>query len=58
LVVSYDGGCLSIRDNGIKFNPLSYKNNQEQYGIRIIRGISKGMDYRYAVSMNNLNIFI
>jgi Na+-driven multidrug efflux pump len=58
LVVSGDGGCLSIRDNGIKFNPLSYKNSQEQYGIRIIRGISKGMDYRYAVSMNNLNIFI
>jgi anti-sigma regulatory factor (Ser/Thr protein kinase) len=58
LVIGSDGGCLSIRDNGVKFNPLVYENNREQYGIRIIRGISKGIDYRYGVSMNNLNIFI
>jgi hypothetical protein len=58
LIIDCDSGCLSIRDNGVKFNPLAYNNSQEQYGIRIIRGISKGITYRYAVSMNNLNIFI
>jgi len=59
LIVNEDkSGCISIRDNGIKFNPLAYQNNQNQYGIRLIRGISTGIDYHYTTSMNNLNIYI
>lgn len=50
--------CLSIRDNGVKFNPLSYQNHKAQYGLRLIRGITRDMRYCYAAGMNNLNIYI
>ena len=50
--------CLSVRDNGVKFNPLSYQNRETQYGIRLIRGITREMRYCYAAGMNNLSIDI
>ncbi len=58
LTSSKEGGHLSIRDNGVKFDPISYRNSDEQYGIRLMRGIAKGMVYRYTVGMNNLTIYI
>ena len=59
LVLGEDArGCLSIRDNGRKFNPLEYQYSEEQYGLRIIRGISDRIDYHYIASMNCLNLYI
>ncbi len=58
ITASWQDSCLSVCDNGVKFNPLSYQNQEEQYGIRLIRGIAKGMDYRYTVGMNNLSVFL
>ena len=52
------GGCLSLRDNGVKFNPLEYRNRDTQYGLAIIRGISEKIDYHYVASMNCLNVMI
>lgn len=51
-------GILSFRDNGIKFNPLEYKNKNTQYGITIIRGITEKAEYHYVASMNCLNLTI
>ena len=51
-------GCLSLRDNGVKFNPLEYRNRDTQYGLAIIRGISEKIDYHYVASMNCLNVMI
>ncbi len=50
--------CLSLRDNGVKFNPLEYRNRDTQYGLAIIRGISEKIDYHYVASMNCLNVMI
>lgn len=59
LVLNDDNsGCISIRDNGRKFNPLEYKYSDSQYGIRIIRGITDRIDYHYIASMNCLNMYI
>lgn len=59
LVLNDDNsGCLSVRDNGRKFNPLEYKYSDSQYGIRIIRGITDRIDYHYVASMNCLNMYI
>ena len=59
LVLNDDNsGCLSIRDNGRRFNPLEYKYSESQYGIRIIRGITDRIDYHYIASMNCLNMYI
>ena len=59
LTLEKDGsGCLSLRDNGVKFNPLEYRNRDTQYGLAIIRGISEKIDYHYVASMNCLNVMI
>ena len=59
LTLEKDGrGCLSLRDNGVKFNPLEYRNKDTQYGLAIIRGISEKIDYHYVASMNCLNVII
>ena len=59
LTLGTDGhGYLSLRDNGVKFNPLEYKNKDTQYGLSIIRGITEKIDYHYVASMNCLNIVI
>ena len=59
LTLEKDGsGCLSLRDNGVKFNPLEYRNKDTQYGLVIIRGISEKIDYHYVASMNCLNVMI
>ena len=59
LALEKDGsGCLSLRDNGVKFNPLEYRNRDIQYGLAIIRGISEKIDYHYVASMNCLNVMI
>ncbi|MDD5952957.1 MAG: MATE family efflux transporter [Oscillospiraceae bacterium] len=50
--------CLSVRDNGVKFNPLSYQNRSSQYGLQMIRGITKKMTYCYTTGMNNLNLYL
>jgi len=51
-------GYLSLRDNGIKFNPLEYQHKDDEYGITIIRGITEKIDYHYVASMNCLNMTI
>lgn len=51
-------GYLSLRDNGIKFNPLEYQHKDDEYGITIIRGIAEQIDYHYIASMNCLNMTI
>ena len=59
LTLLKDGsGCLSLRDNGVKFNPLEYKNKDTQYGLSIIRGITEKIDYHYVASMNCLTMII
>ena len=59
LTLEKDGsGCLSLRDNGVKFNPLEYRNRDTQYGLAIIRGISEKIDYHYVASMYCLNVMI
>ena len=59
LTLEKDGsGCLSLRDNGVKYNPLEYRNRDTQYGLAIIRGISEKIDYHYVASMNCLNVMI
>ena len=47
---------LRIRDNGVNFNPLEYKNDSEEFdihGIELVKKISKSMNYIRAVDMNN-----
>ena len=40
LTLEKDGsGCLSLRDNGVKFNPLEYRNRDTQYGLPKIANI-------------------
>ena len=57
LALEKDGsGCLSLRDNGVKFNTMNYRNMNIQYGLAIIRGISEKIDYHYVASMNCLNV--
>ena len=47
---------LRIRDNGVNFNPLEYKNGSEEFdihGIDLVKKISKSMNYIRAIDMNN-----
>ncbi|MDR3290732.1 MAG: ATP-binding protein [Methanobrevibacter sp.] len=49
-----------IRDDGIPFNPIDYANKNEfsknSMGIHMIQKISKNIDYRNTVGLNNLTI--
>ncbi len=62
IVVDEDDIIFRIRDDGVKFNPIEYGNTVSEtadiMGIRIIRDISKDMNYKYAVNMNNLTIVL
>lgn len=47
---------LRIRDNGVNFNPLEYKNDSEEFdihGIELVKKISKSMNYIRSIDMNN-----
>lgn len=47
---------LRIRDNGVNFNPLEYRQDDEEFdihGIELVKKISKSMDYIRAIDMNN-----
>lgn len=47
---------LRIRDNGVKFNPLEYNQDSEEFdihGIELVKKISRSMDYIRAIDMNN-----
>lgn len=56
--VRKDDILLRIRDDGIRFNPLNYKGNNDDpmacIGIMMIKKCSVRVDYYHAASMNNL----
>lgn len=56
VVIKEEEISLSIRDNGIRFNPLLYTNRKEQYGLNLVQGISKKMDYNYIAGTNCVHI--
>ncbi len=62
IIMDEENITFRIRDDGTKFNPLKYADNaeaaEENMGIRIVREISKDMNYKYAVNMNNLTVII
>lgn len=56
LCIEEDTLNLRIRDNGVIFNPLEYKNDSEEFdihGIELVKKISKSMNYIRAIDMNN-----
>lgn len=58
LTLEKDGsGCLSLRDNGVKFNPGIQKQGYTIWTC-YYQGISEKIDYHYVASMNCLNVMI
>ena len=47
---------MDFRDNGLKFNPLEFAGETDGYGLKLIRGLSKSMEYRYDFGLNALHI--
>mgnify|MGYP000846719624 CR=1 FL=1 len=43
-----------VRDNGVSFNPLKYEDMDGVLGIRIVKGISKSIEYYNVIGFNNL----
>jgi len=62
IILTKDDLILRVRDNGIPFNPIEYmnhtKNPEDAIGIYMVQQISKKMDYRNTIGLNNLNIKI
>ncbi len=63
IVVSESDIIFRIRDDGKKFNPIKYADEnqsaaEDNIGIKLIREISKDMNYKYAVNMNNLSVIV
>lgn len=50
--------AITIRDNGIRFNPLLYSIRKDQYGLQLVQGITKKMDYNYIAGTNCVHILI
>ncbi len=58
ILIGKDEIAITIRDNGIRFNPLLYSIREDQYGLQLVQGITKKMDYNYIAGTNCVHILI
>ncbi|MDR3223199.1 MAG: ATP-binding protein [Methanobrevibacter sp.] len=60
ILTNKDTIIFRIRDDGLPFNPVDYANKNEfsknSMGIHLIQKISKNIDYRNTIGLNNLTI--
>lgn len=60
IIMGEDEIIFRMRDDGVAFNPLQVEetNQEEQFGITVVRNIAKEIDYKNAIGMNNLTIVL
>ncbi|MEA4925226.1 MAG: MATE family efflux transporter [Syntrophomonadaceae bacterium] len=58
IIIEDDRFIFRIRDNGVSFNPLKYADLENTYGIKIVKGLAKSIDYRHTLGLNNLTIIL
>ena len=51
-----DGIIFRLRDDGMRFNPLSVES--DGLGLKIVRAVAKDIDYRYVMNLNNLTVML
>lgn len=59
IIITGETFTFRIRDDGIRFNPIRYADENERtdaMGIKLVQKIALDIDYNYTIGLNNLTI--
>lgn len=59
IIITEEAFIFRIRDDGIRFNPIRYADENERtdaMGIKLVQKIALDIDYNYTIGLNNLTI--